>query len=233
MRNYWLKVAFGALAVFLVGMVAVSAVRRGGASVKDIVQGNGPISIPLPAMVPFNLDGTRLGSIRRLTIYRSDSKTPSGVTLTVQLPDSIASERLGHCILLADSLENIDEHTSFRCGTVSDTAGKDLRRFGSVLLRGRSDSFPLLLPERTIRDFTNHTSSRSRRATVDASDAADSVEQQADALADSIETAATDEANRLAGAGERMRASHVERADSIRSAAKHQADSIRTAASSH
>jgi hypothetical protein len=234
MRKYWLKVVFGALAVFAVGMIVVSAIRSGRSSVREIVDGTGPISIPLPSMVPFNLDGVRIGSIRRLTIYRSAAKTPSSLNVTVQLPDSISSARFANCILVADSLENIDEHTSFRCAAAADTAGKGFVPFGSVLLRGRNDTIPLLLPQRTVRDFTEQHRGGSDGPNGDAGDSidavADSIVDRAESRADSLEKAAEDAANRAAGAGERARASIQLQADSIRRVARQLSDSVRAAA---
>jgi hypothetical protein len=154
MRNYWIKVGLGAVVIFVIGLIAVRAVRSGASGVRNVVNGTGPISIPLPSMVPFNLDGVRLGSVRHLTIFRSDSKTPSHIKVEIQIPDSITSERLTKCILTIESLDNIDEHTSFLCATAADTAGKELVPFGTVAVRSRSDSFPLLLPQRAVNDMT-------------------------------------------------------------------------------
>lgn len=167
MRNYWIKIAVGAVIIFIVGIVGIRAVRSGASGVRNVVNGTGPISIPLPSMVPFNLDGIRLGSVRRLTIYRSDSKTPSHLTVEVQVPDSIVSDRLAKCILTIDNLDNIDEHTTFNCAAATDTSGKDLIPFGTLKLRSRADTFPLLLTRRAVNDMTH------RHQADDSTDAAD------------------------------------------------------------
>ncbi|MBA2627843.1 MAG: hypothetical protein H0U85_07505, partial [Gemmatimonadales bacterium] len=210
MRKYWLKVALGAFAIFAVGMIVKSLIDKGRSSVHDMVDGSGPISIPLLGIMPFNLDGTRLGSIHRVTVFRSDPKTPSRLDVVVQLPDSIASARLASCILTADDLQKFNSRTSFRCATASDTANKSLVPFGAILVRGRPDSFPLLLTPETVRDFTErHASSspRGRRDRTTPADAradslrelADSISQAADARADSI-TLAVDQQTDRAGA---------------------------------
>jgi hypothetical protein len=49
MRNYWLRIVLGAAAIFIVGMIGVSLVRGGIAKVNSVVEGDGPITIPLPA----------------------------------------------------------------------------------------------------------------------------------------------------------------------------------------
>ena len=52
MRNYWVRIALGALGIFAVGMIGLTLVHRGLAKVNDVVTGKGPISIPL-SLIPF------------------------------------------------------------------------------------------------------------------------------------------------------------------------------------
>ncbi len=219
MRNYWIKILLGALGIFVIGMLGVSAVRRGHTVVHDVVDGTGPISIPLPSFVPFNLDGVRLGSVRRLTIFRSAAQKPSHLSVSVQLPDSVTSERLSRCILVVESLEHVNEHTSFRCAAAGDTAGKSLVPFGTVALRGRSDSFPLLLPRQAVEDMTK-----------DHDAAADTTESRGDRLADSILAAVDTAVNNASGRQEQVRQAGAQTADSVRRVWHQRADSIRRAA---
>ena len=160
MRNYWLRIALGALVIFAVGMVIAKMVNKGRTAVEEIAEGSGPISIPIPGLVPFSLDGARLGSVRRITMYRSAPKMPSSFTVSVQLPDSVSSERLSRCIILVDTSNNsagtsvnINAKTAFRCLTAADTVGQDLVPFGVITIRARPDSFPFLLPRRVVNDM--------------------------------------------------------------------------------
>ena len=57
MRNYWLKILLGALGIFAIGMIGVSLVRGGIAKVHSVVEGDGPITIPL-GLIPFVLRGS-------------------------------------------------------------------------------------------------------------------------------------------------------------------------------
>ena len=162
MRNYWLRIVLGALVIFGVGMVIAKMFQRGRTAVRDIAEGSGPISVPVPGFVPFSLDGSRLGSIRRITMYRSAPKQPSGFVVSVNLPDSIASDRLARCMLLVDTSQNtagtsvnINAKTAFRCLSAADTAGKDLVPFGTIVIRARGDSFPFLLPRAVVDDMRN------------------------------------------------------------------------------
>jgi len=165
MRNYWLKIALGALAIFAVGMIISKGIGKGREAVHDVADGVGPISIPVPGFVPFSLDGVRLGSVRRITMYRSAPKLPSGFAVSVQLADSVPSERLARCIILLDANENgagtsfnINAKTAFRCLTAADTAGKDLVAFGTIRLRSRPDSFAVVVPRSVIRDLQREAS---------------------------------------------------------------------------
>ena len=160
MRNYWLRIVLGALAIFAVGMVIARMVRRGTVAVHEIAEGSGPISVPLPGFVPFSLDGSRLGSVRRITMYRDAPKRPSSFVVSVSLPDSVPSDRLARCIILVDTSQNtagtstdINAKTAFRCLSAADTAGKDLVPFGTIVIRSRGDSFPFLLPRKVVDDM--------------------------------------------------------------------------------
>ena len=181
MRNYWLRIVLGALVIFGVGMVIARMFQRGRTAVRDIAEGSGPISVPVPGFVPFSLDGNRLGSIRRITLYRSAPKQPSGFVVSVNLPDSITSDRLARCILLVDTSQNtggtsfnVNAKTAFRCLSAADTAGKDLVPFGTIVIRARSDSFPLLLPRQVVEEMRNPPRPPADSATASA--AADSAQ---------------------------------------------------------
>ena len=65
MRNYWLRIALGAAAIFTVGMIGVSLARQGVGHVRGVVEGSGPITLPV-AFVPFKLDGRKLGTITKV-----------------------------------------------------------------------------------------------------------------------------------------------------------------------
>ena len=62
MRNYWLRIALGAVAIFTVGLIGISLAKQGVGRVRGVVEGSGPVAIPL-AFVPFTLDGSKLGTV--------------------------------------------------------------------------------------------------------------------------------------------------------------------------
>lgn len=182
MRNYWLKIVLGALVIFAAGMVIAKGINKGSEAVHEIADGAGPISIPLPGFVPFSLDGARLGSIRRITMYRSAPRLPSNFSVSVQLADSVPSDRLSRCLIMLDASDtqsggslNINAKTAFRCLTSADTAGRNLVPFGIINLRSRPDSFPVLVSRQVIEDLQREAQDSSRRDTVPA-DLGDSIQ---------------------------------------------------------
>lgn len=184
MRNYWLKIVLGALVIFAAGMVIAKGINKGSEAVHEIAEGAGPISIPLPGFVPFSLDGARLGSVRRITMYRSAPKLPSSFAVSVQLADSIPTDRLASCIIMLDTKDsgsrgsfNINAETAFRCMTPADTAGRDLVPFGTINLRSRPDSFPVLVPRQVIENLKREAQDSGDGDSVPA-DLGDSIQAQ-------------------------------------------------------
>jgi hypothetical protein len=216
MRNYWIKIVFGALAIFAVGMVIRKAINVAKAKVRVISDTSNPITIPFPfGIVPFKLDGTKLGTVERVTLLRDTPKGISNIHLVVDLADSVAATALEKCLLVIDHPQNIDENTTFRCQN-RDTTGLHLIHYGEVRVKGNDQAFPLLLPEQAVADL------RSEGADARMEADADSISEAASNLADSI----TERADSIRDAA-------MERADSIRENALRMADSIRNNRRSH
>jgi hypothetical protein len=154
MRNYWLRIVLGAVTIFSVGMVAVTLARQGIHRVRGVVEGSGPITVPI-AFVPFKLDGERIGTIRRIKINRLAPKAVSSVNILVQLADSVRASRLEKCILVAEDVERLNSQTTVTCSTPDDTADEDLARVGNITLAGGGRSFSLYMPRDAIRELTD------------------------------------------------------------------------------
>jgi hypothetical protein len=154
MRNYWLRILFGALAIFAVGMVGVTLARQGIGRVRNVVEGSGPITVPV-AFVPFKLDGERLGTIQRIRINRLAPKQVSSVNIVVRLADSVPPSRLASCILVGEGFQDINSRTTFTCATPKDTVDEDLVTVGQVSLAHGGQSFQLLMPRDAIRELTD------------------------------------------------------------------------------
>jgi hypothetical protein len=166
MRNYWFKILLGALGVFAVGMIGVTIVRSGIAKVSSVVEGDGPITIPL-GLIPFVIGGERLGKLDHVTLHRESPQRVEGVELTVDLADSLLAQGLANCRLVANIEGNSEERgvnirvgkgnedtDAFRC-LPEDSALGNLVEFGVAVFRPGDVEVPLLLPAEIVDELQN------------------------------------------------------------------------------
>jgi len=142
MRNIWIRIGLGALAIFAVGMIAKALFTAGRDKVVDLVDGDGPIPIPLMGVVPFQLGDARLGDLRRVTLLRDAPHHISGVKVVARIADSASIEPLKDCDFITleglpesqvgrDVKIQLNEGTRFRC--LIDSAG--FASFGTIEIR--------------------------------------------------------------------------------------------------
>jgi hypothetical protein len=241
MRNYWIRIAFGALAIFAVGMIGVTLARQGVGRVRGVVQGSGPITLPIP-FVPFKLDGQKLGTLDKVVLLREAPKRISAVELQVKLQDSVMARGLEGCRLAA----NLDDQHNRRgvdvkvgplsSGVFSCFHGNDstahLQEFGRAVFQPGGVTVPLLLPNDIVDDLRRGDFGSEQDSMASVAEAkADSIAEAADALADSITTAAEARADSITGRSERLvdslRTEGARRADSTRRAGSRMVDSAR------
>lgn len=233
MRSYWTRILLGALAIFAIGMIGVTLVRRGVARVSDVVTGTGPLSIPLP-FIPFQLDGNRLGTLERVVFNREVPRKVSSVQLEVKLDDSLVARGLEGCRLAA----NLDrdqksrpgihtrtggfEHGAFFCAT-SDSLAATMVEFGHAVFHPGDVTVPLLVPQGLADDLRNGA------FTDGQSDSAATAEAQADSIVDASERMADslDAGTPNRGFIDSLKSEGLRRADSARGAVKRMADSVR------
>jgi hypothetical protein len=165
MRSYWMRIALGAVAIFIVGMIGLSLVRRGLGRVHGVVHGSGPISIPL-AIIPFKLQGDKLGSLERVTLRREAPNRVTSVELEVKLSDSVLARGLEGCRLAANvdrevpGPPGIDIHGrpfgegSFWCAK-DDSADVALVEYGHAVFHPGDVTVPLLLPRSLVEELQN------------------------------------------------------------------------------
>jgi hypothetical protein len=235
MRNYWLRILLGALAVFMVGMVGVTLARQGMGRVRGVVEGSGPITLPIP-FVPFKLDGQKLGTMERVVLLRDAPKSISAVELQIKLRDSIMARGLEGCHLAANfdaqhHRRGVNHDVGplstgvFSCIDGSDSSAQ-LQEFGRAIFQPGNVSVPLLLPNDMVEDLKqgNFGSGDEDSVTSAAEARADSIAEAADARADSITAEVEARAESIAGRTERL-------VDSLRREGERRADSTRRAAS--
>ena len=228
MRSYWMRIALGAVAIFTVGMVARALINRGIGGVRGVVEGSGPISIPL-AFIPFRLGGDKLGTLERVTLNRETPSRVTSVELEVELTDSLLAGGLQGCRLAANLESEGDGHRgvnvqrgpfgdgNFWCAG-NDSASKELVEYGHAVFRPGNVTVPLLLPPDLVDDLQNLDLGGDEAPPMSEA-AAESLSQAAEAEAESVVTAA-----RISRDSARMMSSQI---DSIRQEGRRRADSAR------
>ena len=241
MRNYWMRIALGALAIFIVGMLGLTLVRRGIGSVQGVVHGSGPISIPL-AFIPFKLHGDKLGSLERVTLRRDRPNRVTRVELEVKLSDSVLARGLEGCRLAANldseahSPPGINVHRgpfaegSFWCAK-DDSADVALVEYGQAVFHPGGVTVPLFLPRSLVDelqslDLGHDSTPPVARAQVDSIIAAsqlsaDSVDAVRDRMIDSLRVEGRRRADSARAEGRRV-------GDSARRVLRQMADSVRS-----
>ncbi len=219
MRHYWLKIVLGMVAIFVVGMLGVTLVRRGAGRVRDVVNTSDPITIPL-AFVPFKLNGNKVGSIDRLVLLRSSPKKVRGADLVVTLADSVPAARLTGCVLIAERIDNIDEHSTFSCAPAADTAHRDLVPAGSVQVKG-GPTVPFFANRTQLADFADNAHGTADSVMGVRSDLSDSLMDVIGGQIDSLKEV-RDSLLHEHGAVVRVNGTNM---DSLRTANRHAVDS--------
>ncbi len=155
MTRYWIKIVFGALLIFAVGMAVWLGVRKGVDTVRIVIDTAEPITIPIK-VVDFRVDGASLGRLQTVRILRSAPKAIESVEVTVRLDSAASAERLRDCTLRIDDLEQLDERTTFVCVSAdAPAAAGEFEAFGQVLVEGTDIIIPLLLPVSVVREMQN------------------------------------------------------------------------------
>jgi cell division septum initiation protein DivIVA len=239
MRNYWLRIAIGAAAIFTVGMIGVTLARQGVGRVRGVVEGSGPITLPI-AFVPFKLDGRKLGSVNKVVLLRDAPKRISSVELEIKLKDSTVASGLAGCHLAANfeaehkpgSVRvNADPFSSGVFSCLDRDSVPQFQVFGRAVFQPGDVTVPLLLPDDIVNDLKKGDfGDKDQDSIAAAAEArADSISEAVDARADSISDVAQAHADSIVARSERLvdslRREGTRRADSARQAAGRMADS--------
>jgi hypothetical protein len=228
MRNYWVKILLGALAIFAVGMIGVTLARRGIAGVERVVSSDQPLTIPL-GLVPFELQGERLGKLDHVTLFRKSPQEVTAVELEVNLADSLVARGLAGCRLVANMETRGDSgidirvgphaSTVFYCAGADDSTTADLLEYGHATLQPGDVEIPLLLTRDVVKELQHLDFGKGGPPQATA-EQADSIESATQARADSIEAAVQ---RALQRSGDARRRS----LDSIKTGARRLGDSLR------
>jgi hypothetical protein len=227
MRTYWLKIILGALAIFAVGLLVVTGVRRASHGVHELAEGSGNITIPLPfGILPFKVDGERIGSIERVTLERSAPKVITSLRLEAKLDSGVSPERLAGCALAGHRVTELDETSTFECVRTDSaaiapeaSAGKGdsavapvtaveappaptLEPFGVVIVNGTE--IPLLLTPSDIAEFQDRPTPDGPAGAIDTDSLTESINRHVDSAMRSADSAIR-QATRMADSIRRAR----------------------------
>jgi hypothetical protein len=154
MDRYWIRIALGALAVFVVGLGVWSLVGRGVQEVRDITGSDEAITIPLFGIMPFTVEGAKAGRIDRVTLLRDAPKRISGVVVRVGGDDSLLHTAFEGCDFTVDDPTHFNQNSQFRCLRDS-VALAGLEGFGEVRIRTPTGEIVrrIFLPADIIREL--------------------------------------------------------------------------------
>jgi hypothetical protein len=233
MRDYWMRIVLGAMAIFTVGMIGVALIRRGMTGVREVAEGTGPITLPV-MFVPFKLDGQKLGTVHRVVLHRDAPKRISSVELEVTLSDSILARGLEGCRLLANLDDKGSRDVEVRVGSISRGVfsclhGDDSTSGFHAVFQPGNVSVPLLLPRDIVNDLRESDIASESQDSLEA--ITESIAEAVEARADSISSVAEAQADSILQRNERLvdslRREGMRRADSARQSAARMADSAR------
>ena len=244
MRNYWLKILLGALAIFAVGMIGVSLARRGIAGVERVVSSDQPLTIPL-SLIPFELQGERLGKLDHVTLMRKAPNEVTAVELEIQLADSMVALGLQGCRLVANMEtkgdSGVDLHVGprspsvFYCAGTGDSAQADLLEYGHAVLQPGDVEIPLLLSRDMVKELQHLDFGKGGpgQATEEQADSiAAATEEQADSISLAVQRALQLQGQDRKRALDSIKAGARRLGDSLRAVGLRQADSARREARS-
>jgi hypothetical protein len=224
MRGYWLRILLGAVGIFAVGMLVVTAVRATRSGVRKVARSSDPITIPLP-FVPFRLEGQRQGTFQRVVIQRDAPNDLRSVDLYVDLGHDSLAQQIHRCSGIRALLHEgptgsgMTLHDAEFACVDSDSAASELESLGEVHFAPGNHTAPLLVPPEVAAKFRREMiQARARSGNDTLATRAESIAAEAERRADSISEAAS----RMADSITRF---HERAADSIRRAALHRADS--------
>ena len=150
--KYWIRIALGMLAIFAVGMLINCGLMHGKRHVTELVEGTGPVNVPLLGMA-FRLNDEKVGGISRLQLLRSQPRRVDSAIVTVKLNDVMFADRFADCRLTVRDGHNLNDKTSFFCAQPADSAAMDLVPFGHVVLMPSGQQVAMWVPASVAADL--------------------------------------------------------------------------------
>ncbi|HEV8124737.1 MAG TPA: hypothetical protein VGP80_10860 [Gemmatimonadales bacterium] len=148
MKAYWLKIGFGALTIFGVGMVLMGFGRRGVSRVREAIAGQ---SISLGANgAPFRLMGRQLGTLSRINLTPVARDGIPHIELTVKLDPGVSDAELANCQLVVNEEGAASNTDGLRCLDAAEEASGKFVEVGQVNLEPSGETLRLFVPQTTL-----------------------------------------------------------------------------------
>jgi hypothetical protein len=156
MKSFWLKIGFGALGVFLAGMMLITLGRHAktaaAQAITTALQSNAFTSVASAASdLPFRLEGDRIGTVQHVSIHRGQTGALPEVNLVVQLSDPGAERQLHDCVLLPERDQQVDFDRGFTC---AEGMKGDLVEVGRVQFIPANFNRPIVVTRNVARDMS-------------------------------------------------------------------------------
>jgi len=140
MRNLWLRIGLGAAFVFGAGMFVVTLGRQVKNSVVSHVDNGSRVRVPL-SILPFNIDHSRIGSIRGVDV-RHGADAADRVRLTVKLRHNVEADQYADCVFVVDGPR---QDGLFSCIPLSEAEAAGFMKIGEVTLTPGEMVRPLMV----------------------------------------------------------------------------------------
>lgn len=151
--RYWTKIGLGALGVFCLGIVTLSAAKTGLAQLKTVAAA--PVQRALqnaPAqLLNFRLDGRRIGKIKSLEVASQGDWNADAVAMTVAVAEGREVD-LADCGIASESRSHRRD-AAFRCVTAADVADEGLTQIGEVRFEPAGITRPLYVERHQYREL--------------------------------------------------------------------------------
>jgi hypothetical protein len=154
MNRYWLGIGAGALAVFGIGMGAMSLGRKGIHELSTALGGTvaAKLAGPIDAL-RFRLDGRRLGHLETMEVRSDGSWGADAIRIVVRLDDPAGAAALEDCALAGERAGGPDGEARFRCAGEAEVRSGRLVQLGEVRFEPGALVRPLYVAERERRSL--------------------------------------------------------------------------------
>jgi hypothetical protein len=146
MKAYWLRIAFGAVAIFAVGMVIMAFGRRGVGRMRQAIVNQ---SVNLGANgAPFRVQGRQIGRLSQVNVQPLTTQGFPHIELAVQLDPAVAAKELADCDLVVPADANQGPDTEgLRCLDSAEAESGTFVEVGQVRLEPSGETLQLYVPQ--------------------------------------------------------------------------------------